>query len=151
MQQYDPRLVGPDCYGDGGTPTDGQLYTRQRRRRHPLRAEHRRRRLPTCRSPATLHLLRRPLVLGLGTQPDRLDHEHRRTISAHLRAGKGISQSAATFQSTILVANNGKRYVNESTRFDAVLPRGRGAYSENPENAVHGRVPRRCRSRATSG
>ncbi len=26
MQQYDPRLVGPDCYGDGGTPSDGQLF-----------------------------------------------------------------------------------------------------------------------------
>ena len=26
VQAWDPRLVGPDCYGDGGTPSDGTLF-----------------------------------------------------------------------------------------------------------------------------
>ena len=86
MQQYDPRLVGPDCYGDGGTPTRRPALHQQRRRRHPLRPEHRRRGLRHVLRLLPLHLLWRPFVLGLGTQPDRLDHERPPTRPARVSA-----------------------------------------------------------------
>ena len=126
MQQYDPRLVGPDCYGDGGTPTDGQLFTNSAgdgiRYAQNIGAA-----VSDMSFACYLYIFfGARSYWGWGHNP--IDW----TTNTAYASGKGLSQSAATFQSTILVANNGKRYVNESTRFNTV-PAGRGAYSENPE------------------
>jgi hypothetical protein len=126
MQQWDPRLVGPDCYGDGGTPFDGQLYTDSAgdgiRLSQDIGAA-----VSDMSFAAYLYIFfGGRSYWGWGHNP--IDW----TTNTNYAAGKAISQSAATFQSTMLVANNGRRYVNESTRFNAV-PGGRGAYSENPE------------------
>jgi hypothetical protein len=126
MQQWDPRLVGPDCYGDGGTPTDGQLYIDSAGDGITKATE-------IGAAVADMSFACYLYIFfggrsywGWGKNP--IDWTQNKTYAA----GKAITQSAATFQSTMLVANNGKRYVNESTRFNAV-PAGRGAYSENPE------------------
>jgi hypothetical protein len=126
MQQYDPRLVGPDCYGDGGTPFDKQLYTNSAgdgiRQSQAIGAA-----VSDMSYAAYVYIFfGGRSYWGWGHNP--IDW----TTNTGYASGKAISQSAATFQSTMLVANNGKRYVNESTRFDKV-PAGRGAYSENPE------------------
>lgn len=126
MQQYDPRLVGPDCYGDGGTPFDGQLYTDSAgagiRSAQDIGAA-----VSDMSFACYLYIFfGARSYWGWGHNP--IDW----TTNTTYASGKGLSQSAATFQSTILVAHNGKRYVNESVRFNAV-PAGRGSYSENPE------------------
>lgn len=129
MQQWDPRLVGPDCYGDGGTPFDGTLFTDSAgdgiRFAQDIGAA-----VSDMSFAAYLYIFYGGRSYwGWAPGPDgKIDW----TSNATYAAGKAIPQSAATFQNTILVANNGKRYVNESTRFDPV-PGGRGAYSENPE------------------
>jgi succinate dehydrogenase/fumarate reductase flavoprotein subunit len=135
MQQWDPRLVGPDCYGDGGTPTDGTLYVNSAgdgiRFAQKVGAA-----VADMSFACYLYIFfGGRSYWGWGHDPiDWTKNTSDGTIkgTATYAAGKAVAQSAATFQSTILVANNGKRYVNESTRMNAV-PSGKGAYSENPE------------------
>jgi hypothetical protein len=128
MQQWDPRTVGPDCYGDGGTPTDGQLYIDSAgdgiRYAQDINAA-----VADMAFASYLYIFYGGRSYW-GWGPNPIDW----TTNTNYAAGKAITQSAATFQSTMLVANNGKRYVNESLRFSWSPPPGRGAYSEWPEN-----------------
>lgn len=126
MQQWDPRLVGPDCYGDGGTPSDGQLYI-------DSAGDGQRACMEIGAGVADMSFACYLYTFfggrsywGWGENP--IDWTQNVTYAA----GKALPQSAATFQQTICVANNGKRYVNESSRFDTI-PAGLGSYSENPE------------------
>jgi hypothetical protein len=126
MQRWDPRLVGPNCYGDGGTPCDGQLYTNSAgdgiRFAEDIGA-----------GVADMSFACYCYIFfggrsywGWGEEP--IDW----TNNTNYAAGKAITQSAATFQSTMLIKDDGRRYVNESTRYDPVRP-GDGGYSEHPE------------------
>ena len=126
MQQWDPRTVGPDCYGDGGTPIDGTLYIDSAGDGHRACADIGAGLADMSFTSYLYTFFGGRSYWGWGHDP--IDW----TTNTNYAAGKGLTQSAATFQSTICVANNGKRYVNESTRFDAI-PAGRGSYSENPE------------------
>lgn len=126
MQQWDARTVGPDCYGDGGTPTDGRLYINSAGD-GILQAQALGAGVADMSFASYLYIFfGGRSYWGWGHDP--IDW----TTNTNYAAGKAIAQSAATFQSTILVAADGKRYVNESTRFNTITP-GHGSYSENPE------------------
>ena len=130
MQQWDPRTVGPDCYGDGGTPTDGTLFVDSAgdgiRYAQNIGAA-----VADMSFVSYLYIFYGGRSYW-GWAPDPVTGKIDWKTNETYARGKAIPQSAAAFQSTMIVANNGKRFMNESTRFDAV-PAGRGSYSENPE------------------
>ena len=144
MQQYDPRTVGQDCYGDGGTPTDGTLFINSAgdgiRYAQQIGA-----------AAADLSFSSYIYIFfgarsywgwaaGADGKIDWSKNTADGTITgrATYAAGKGLSISAGQMANTIMVSNNGKRFVNESLRTSLTFGGangGRGAYSENPENA----------------
>lgn len=122
-QAWDPRIVGPDCYGDGGTPADGTLF---------------------CDSAADGHLAAAEIGAGFsdmsfvsyiyifygsrsywGWSP--LDW-----TGSNCQAGKGLPRTADFFQRVILVKSDGARYINEAEGARPSVP-GRGGWSEWPE------------------
>ena len=129
MQQYDNRTVGQDCYGDGGTPTDGTLYVNS--------AGDGIRYAQQIGAAAADLSFSSYIYIFFGARSywgwghDPIDW----TKNTNYAAGKGLTIAAATMANTIMVNNSGKRFVNESLRTSITFPSGRGAYSENPENA----------------
>lgn len=123
---WDPRIVGPDCYGDGGVPADGTLYVN---------------------SAGDGHLAATEIGAGFsdmsfvsyiyifygarsywGWGPEPLDW----TTNKNYAAGKGVPRTASFFQHVILVKNDGARWINEAEGAQPGVP-GRGSLTEWPE------------------
>jgi succinate dehydrogenase/fumarate reductase flavoprotein subunit len=125
-QAWDPRIVGPDCYGDGGTPTDGTLFTDSAADGHLAAAE-----IGAGFSDMSFVSY---IYLFFGSRsywgwgPEPLDW----TTNAKLASGKGLPRGADFFQRIIMVKSDGSRYINEAEG-NRAIPAGRGSYSENPE------------------
>jgi hypothetical protein len=145
MQQWDPRTVGPDCYGDGGTPTDGTLFCDSAgdgiRFAQTIGGA-----VADMSFASYLYIFfgarsywgwaADPLTGKIDWSKNTVDGT--KTGLPTYASGKGLGHSAATFQSTMIVAANGKRFVNESLRFSWTPTggyAGKGSYSEWPENA----------------
>ncbi|MDR0514697.1 MAG: FAD-dependent oxidoreductase [Coriobacteriaceae bacterium] len=122
---WDPRIVGENCYGDGGVPAENLLFVNSAGDGH----------LAASRIGAQFSDMSFVSYLYLffgsrsywGWGEDPIDW----TTNENYAAGKGISRSAATLTRTIIVNGEGERYVDESTgnRNDP----GRGSVTENPE------------------
>ncbi len=123
VQAWDPRLVGPDCNGDGILPADGTVFSA---------------------STGDGHLAAQEIGAGLsdmsfvsyvyifygsrsyfGWYP--LEWE-----TNNAQPGKGLDTNAAFFQRVILVKNDASRFINE-VEGSRTPPQARGSYSENPE------------------
>lgn len=125
-QAWDPRIVGPDCYGDGGVPSDGTLYTNSSGDGHLAAAE-----IGAGYSDMSFMAY---IYLFSGSRsywgwgPEPLDW----STNKNYAAGKGVARTPDFYQRSIFVKNDGSRYFNEAEATRSVPP-GRGAYSENPE------------------
>jgi succinate dehydrogenase/fumarate reductase flavoprotein subunit len=123
---WDPRIVGQDCYGDGGIPADGTFYTNSAGDGHFAAEE-----IGAGFSDMSFHSY---IYLFSGARsywgwgPEPLDW----STNKNYAAGKGVARTADFYQRSIFVKNDGARYFNEAEGARAVPP-GRGAYSENPE------------------
>ena len=125
-QAWDPRIVGPDTYGDGGTPCDGTLYVDSSGDGH-IAANKIGARFSDMSFVSYLYMFfGSRSYWGWGEEP--VDW----TTNEYYAAGKGVSRSADLYQKCILVNGNGVRYVNEASANDEI-PEGMGALSENPE------------------
>lgn len=125
-QAWDPRIVGPDAYGDGGIPAENLLLVDSSGDGH----------LAAAKIGASLSDMSFVAYLYLffgsrsywGWGEDPIDW----TTVDNYAAGKGLSRVGDLYQKTILVDGDAKRYVNEASAYDP-LPEGMGALSENPE------------------
>lgn len=123
---WDPRIVGPDTYGDGGIPAENLLYVNSSGDGH----------LAASKVGAAFADMSFVSYLYLffgarsywGWGEDPLDW----TTNENYAAGKGLSRTADLYQKSIIVNGKGERYVNEASAADK-LPEGMGALSENPE------------------
>jgi succinate dehydrogenase/fumarate reductase flavoprotein subunit len=123
---WDPRIVGPDCYGDAGIPSDGTSYTDSAADGHLAAAE-----IGAGFSDMSfvsyIYLFYGARSYwGWGQEP--LNWK----TNANYAAGKGLPTNPAFFQRVILVKGDGARWINEAEGGRSI-PAGRGAYSENPE------------------
>ena len=125
-QAWDPRIVGQDCYGDGGIPADGKLYVDSAGDGHLAAAE-----IGAGFSDMSfvsyIYLFHGSRSYwGWGDEP--LDW----TTNKNYAAGKGLPRTPEFFQRIIMVKNDGTRYINENEGAKASVP-GRGGWSEWPE------------------
>ncbi len=122
-QAWDPRIVGPDCYGDGGTPSDGTLYTDSAGDGHLAAAE-----IGAGFSDMSFMAY---LYIFYGSRSywgwSPLDW-----TGSNCQAGKGLPRTAVFFQRVILVKSDGARWINEAEGARPGVP-GRGGWSEWPE------------------
>jgi len=125
-QAWDPRIVGPDCYGDGGTPTDGKLFVDSAGDGHLAAAA-------IGAGFSDMSFVSYIYIFfgsrsywGWGEEP--LDW----TTNKNYAAGKGLPRTADFYQRIILVKNDGSRYINEAEGARPSVP-GRGGLTENPE------------------
>ncbi len=125
-QAWDPRIVGADTYGDGGTPVDGKLYVDSAGDGHLAAAE-----IGAGFSDMSFVSY---IYLFYGARSywgwgaDPVDW----TTNKNYAAGKGLPRTADFFQRVILVKNDGARWINEAEGA-RTIPAGRGAWSEWPE------------------
>ncbi|MBI4787684.1 MAG: FAD-dependent oxidoreductase [Chloroflexi bacterium] len=125
-QAWDPRIVGPDTYGDGGTPADGKLYVDSSGDGHLAAAE-----VGAGFSDMSFVSY---IYLFYGSRSywgwgaDPVDW----TTNKNYAAGKGLPRTADFFQRVILVKNDGARWINEAEGAKPSVP-GRGGWSEWPE------------------
>jgi succinate dehydrogenase/fumarate reductase flavoprotein subunit len=131
---YDPRIVGPDTYGDGGTPGDGTLFVDSSGDGHIAAAQ--------VGAAFTDMSFVCYLYIFFGSRSYWGWEPADFTVGEYLQSGKGINRSDAFYRSTILVKNDGKRYVNESLGAYKSLPWAEnralpdpdaGEIPENPE------------------
>jgi succinate dehydrogenase/fumarate reductase flavoprotein subunit len=126
-QAWDPRIVGPDCYGDGGTPTDGTLYVDSAGDGHLAAAE-----IGAGFSDMSFVSY---LYIFYGARSywgwgeDPIDW----TTNDNYAGGKGLRSRNMNWERVILVKNDGARWINEAEG-DVPQVAGRGRYSEIPEN-----------------
>lgn len=122
---WDPRIVGENCYGDGGVPAEDLLFVNSAGDGH----------IAASRIGAQFSDMSFVSYIYIffgsrsywGWGEDPIDW----TTNENYAAGKGISRNADTLARTIIVNGDGQRYVDESTgnRNDP----GRGGVTENPE------------------
>ncbi|MEF9876508.1 MAG: FAD-dependent oxidoreductase [Gordonibacter sp.] len=123
---WDPRIVGPDTYGDGGVPADDLLYVDSSGDGHIAAAQ-------IGAAFADMSFVSY-LYLFFGARSywgwgeDPVDW----STNKNYAAGKGLTRKADLYQKSILINGKGERYVNEASASDP-RPAGRGALSENPE------------------
>ena len=123
---WDPRIVGENCYGDGGIPAENLLLVDSSGDGHIAAGK-----IGAAFSDMSFVSY---LYLFFGARSywgwgeDPIDW----TTNENYAAGKGLSRKAELYQNCILVNGEGKRYVNEASASDEV-PEGMGALSENPE------------------
>lgn len=114
---WDPRIVGPDSYGDGEgfveSTGDGQLLAQEVGGG-----------LSDMSFVSYLYIFFGSSTYWTWEPPD--------WTKPNEQPGKGLPLSGAGVQRVILVQNDGARYVNEEER-NRAIPDGRGSYSENPE------------------
>jgi succinate dehydrogenase/fumarate reductase flavoprotein subunit len=125
VKGWDPRIVGENCYGDGGVPAENLLFVNSAGDGH----------IAASRIGAQFSDMSFVSYIYLffgsrsywGWGEDPIDW----STNENYASGKGISRSAACLTRTIIVNGNGERYVDESTgnRSDP----GRGGVTENPE------------------
>lgn len=123
---WDPRIVGPDAYGDGGVPAENLLYVDSAGDGH----------LAASKVGAAFSDMSFVSYLYMffgarsywGWGEDPVDWSTNKDYAA----GKGLPRKPELYQQCILVNGKGERYVNEASASDTV-PDGRGALSENPE------------------
>ena len=133
-EQYDPRIVGPNAWGDGGTPCDGTLFTDSSADGHIAAAE--------IGAAFTDMAFVCYLYLFYGSRSywgcEPVDF----TDGRNIQPGKGVVRNADFFNSIILVQDEGKRYIDESLGAPANLPWAEnralplpvsGSLTENPE------------------
>ncbi|MBI4469840.1 MAG: FAD-binding protein [Acidobacteria bacterium] len=124
IQAWDPRLVGPDCYGDGGTPCDGTLFTDSSGDGLFAAAD-----IGAGFSDMSFATY---VYIFYGTRSywgwDPPDF-----TKGNNQSRRSLVSNAAEFQRVILVKNDGVRWINEAEGARPSTP-GRGGYSENPEN-----------------
>ncbi len=126
-QAWDPRLAGPDCYGDGGTPSDGTLFVDSAADGHIAAAE-------VGAGFSDMSFVSYTYIFFgsrsyWGWEP--LDY----TKADYCQSGKGIARTPAFFQKVILVKNDGARYINEmegTRKADPALFES-ASINENPE------------------
>ena len=124
-KQWDPRIVGPNAYGDGGVPAENLLFVNSAGDGH-IAANKIGAQFSDMSFVAYLYLFfGSRSYWGWGEDP--IDW----STNENYAAGKGIARNAALFARTIIVNGEGRRYVDESTgnRSDP----GRGGVTENPE------------------
>ena len=127
VQAWDPRLVGPDCYGDGGTPSDGTLFVDSAGDGHLAAAE-----IGAGFSDMSF-VSYSYIFFGArsywGWEPPDFK------TADYLMAGKGLARTDAFYQRAILVNNDGNRYINEKEGVKKPDPaKGEvGSITENPE------------------
>ena len=123
---WDPRIVGPDTYGDGGTPADGMLYVDSAADGHLAAAE-----IGAGFSDMSFVSY---IYLFYGSRSywgwgmDPVDWTTNKTYAS----GKGLPRTADFFQRVILVKSDGARWINEAEGARPAVP-GRGSWSEWPE------------------
>lgn len=123
---WDPRIVGENCYGDGGIPAENLLLVDSSGDGH----------IAANKIGATFSDMSFVSYLYLffgsrsywGWGEDPIDW----TTNDNYAAGKGLARKADLYQKCILVNGDGVRYVNEASASDPIEP-GMGALSENPE------------------
>lgn len=123
---WDPRIVGPDTYGDGGVPAENLLYVDSSGDGH----------IAASKIGAAFADMSFVSYLYLffgarsywGWGEDPVDW----TTNENYAAGKGLSRKPELYQKPIIVNGKGERFVNEASAADEI-PAGRGALSENPE------------------
>jgi succinate dehydrogenase/fumarate reductase flavoprotein subunit len=122
-QAWDPRIVGPNAYGDGGTPFDGTLYADSSADGHFAAAE-------IGAGFADMSFVSY-LYIFYGSRSywgwDPLDW-----TASNCQAGKGLPRTADFFQRVILVKDDGARWINEAEGARPGIP-GRAGWSEWPE------------------
>ncbi|MEI6874079.1 MAG: FAD-binding protein [Spirochaetota bacterium] len=122
-QAWDPRVVGPNAYGDGGTPADGTLFVDSAADGHFAAAE-----IGAGFSDMSFSSY---LYIFYGSRSywgwSPLDW-----TGSNCQAGKGLPRSAGFFQRVVLVKDDGTRWINEAEGA-RTGPDGRGTWSENPE------------------
>jgi succinate dehydrogenase/fumarate reductase flavoprotein subunit len=125
-QAWDPRIAGTDCYGDGGTPTDGTLYVDSAGDGHMAAAE-------IGAGFSDMSFVSYLYIFygarsywGWGEEP--IDW----TTNENYASGKGLPRNADFFQRIILVKNDGARYINEADGAQPSIPGG-GSVNEWPE------------------
>lgn len=122
---WDPRVVGENCYGDGGIPAEDLLLVNSAADGHIAAGE-----IGAALSDMSFTSY---LYIFFGSRSywgwgeDPIDW----TTNADYAAGKGINRSDEFYQNAIIV-HDGKRYFNEELGMKPDLP-GRGSHSENPE------------------
>lgn len=123
---WDPRIVGEDCYGDGGVPSDGTHFVQSTGDGH-IAASDIGAMFADMSFVSFLNMFfGSRSYWGWGEDPDW-------TTNEEYARGRGIVRNADTYQKCILVDGAGKRYVNESTATNTGLPKkGRGGLAENP-------------------
>ena len=133
VQAWDPRLVGDDCYGDGGIPATGQLFVESTGDGH-LAAQAVGGLLTDMSFTSYLYL-----IFGARSYWSWGEEPIDWTTNENMTSDRGLSEVVASkgdfYRNCIMVANNGSRYVNESlaTRtfdFGKVTERPEDPYNE---------------------
>ncbi len=119
---WDPRIVGPDTYGDGGIA--GQAAYIESSGDGHLAAQAVGAGLADMSFVSYLYIFYGASSYWAWEPTDWTKH--------NIQSGKGLPFAGDGVQRAILVKNDGARFVNEAERNRAIAP-GRGSYSENPE------------------
>lgn len=105
-QAWDPRAVGPDCFGDGGTPTDGTLFVDSSGDGHLAASQ-------VGAGFSDMSFVSYYYIFYGSRSYWGWDPPDFKT-AANYASGKGISRSMDFFQRVILVKNDGSRYIDET-------------------------------------
>ena len=124
VQAWDPRAVGPDCYGDGGTPSDGTLFVDSAGDGHLAAAE-------IGAGFADMSFVAYYNIFWgsrsyWGWDPPVFTEDNH-------QSGKGFRSRNMNWERVILVKNDGARWINEA-ECDVPAEPGRSNYAERPEN-----------------
>jgi succinate dehydrogenase/fumarate reductase flavoprotein subunit len=123
---WDPRIVGENCYGDGGIPAENKLLVDSAGDGHIL-ASGIGAALADMSFVSYIYLFfGSRSYWGWGEDP--IDW----STNAAYASGKGVSRSNNFYRHTILTVD-GKRYINECEGYTPTFLSGRGGHSENPE------------------
>ena len=104
---YDPRIVGPDTYGDGGTPCDGHMFVDSSGDGHIAVAN--------VGGAFTDMTFVAYLYLFFGSRSYWGCEPEEWTSGRNLQTGKGVSRTTDFYKNIVLVKNDGQRYIDEST------------------------------------
>jgi succinate dehydrogenase/fumarate reductase flavoprotein subunit len=128
VQAWDPRAVGPDCFGDGGTPFDGKLYVDSAGDGHIAAA--------AIGAGFADMSFASYYYIFFGTRSywawDPADFSDISVEYYTSSPRTALFDNKGQVPYGILVKGDGKRFVNEMHAAQASEP-GRGSMSENPE------------------
>jgi succinate dehydrogenase/fumarate reductase flavoprotein subunit len=110
---YDPRIVGPDTYGDGGTPCDGTLFVDSSGDGHVAAAE--------VGAAFTDMSFVAYLYIFFGSRSYWGWEPADFTNGRYVQGGKGVSRTRDFYQNIVLVKQDGQRYIDESLGAQSAL------------------------------